>query len=218
MLDIRNEIKNSSPKAGFELSEDQKAHLRTAGEVALAVAMTAGVVALSAIAPNAFVALDKIFGKKQYGSRKNTVVKRQNQLTKSFYYMRRQGYINIEKRGGLLMVYPTKKGQERLREINFKNLSVKKPKHWNGNWWMVVADIPKQFRIAANTFQKKLKQMEFYPLQRTVWIHPFDPREEIESVATHYHINPFVTLMEIKQLDHSDYELLEDFFRKKGLI
>src|SRR3990167_9491367 len=140
MLDIRNEIKNSSPKAGFELSEDQKAHLRTAGEVALAVAMTAGVVALSAIAPNAFVALDKIFGKKQYGSRKSTIEKRWRQLEKSFYYMRRQGYINIEKQGGFLIIHPTEKGRKRLGELNFENLLVKRPKSWSGNWWVVIAD------------------------------------------------------------------------------
>lgn len=219
MTDIRHEIKNAAPKAGFELSEEQKDRLKTVAAAALVVIAAAGVVALSAVAPNIFVALDKIFGKKQYGSRKDTLTRRQEQLAKSFYYMRRQGYISIEKKGGYLMVHPTEKALKRLAVLRFDNLLIPKPKTWNGTWWVVLADIPsKLYRGAANMFQKKLRQMHFYPLQRTVWIHPFDPRNEVEDVAAHYRISAFVTIMEVKRLDDSDRELLEKFFQKKELI
>jgi hypothetical protein len=217
-VQIKSEIEKTAPKPGFELSEQQMKLLKTVGEVALAATILGGVVALSAIAPNIFSALDKIFGKKQHGSRKNTLEKREEQLAKQFYYMRRQGYIQIEKRGELLVVTPTKRGRQRLAKLKFQTLYVKKPRKWKKTWWLVTADIPKELRVAANYFQKKLKQMDFYPFQRTVWVHPFDPREEIESVAAHYRVSPFVTVMEIKQFERSDNDVLENFFGKKGLI
>jgi len=218
-FNLKKEISGASPRPGFELTEEQMERLRRVGEVALGVTIIAGITAVSMVAPNIFTALDKIFGKKQYGTRKNTLARREEQILKSFYYMRRQGYIKIEKKGELLIVHPTEQGQRRLAKLQFENLSVKRPRSWQGLWWLVLADIPsKQFRAAADMFQKKLKQMDFYPLQRTAWVYPFDPRTEVEAVAAHYRINPFVTTMEVKRLDKSDEEILRDFFRKRGLI
>ncbi|OGE84430.1 MAG: hypothetical protein A2846_02600 [Candidatus Doudnabacteria bacterium RIFCSPHIGHO2_01_FULL_49_9] len=218
MLDIRGEIRKATPRAGIDLSAEQIERLKTVGAIALAITAVAGVLAVSAVAPNIFVALDKIFGKKQYGSRKDTLDKRQAQLAKSFYYMRRQGYINIEKKGGFLIVHPTEKGLKRVAELNFDNLLISRPKSWSGTWWVIMADIPSKFRIAADMFQMKLKQMGCYPLQRSVWIHPFDPRGEVEAVAAYYRVSPFVTLMEVKRLEESDKEMLEKFFQEKRLI
>ena len=219
IYDLKKEISGAMPRTGFELTEEQMERLRRVGEVALGVTIIAGIAAVSIVAPNIFVALDKIFGKKQYGTRKNTLARREEQLTKSFYYMRRQGYIKIKKRGDLLIAHPTEKGRRRLAKLQFKNLSVRRPRSWQGLWWLVLADIPsKQFRAAADMFQKKLKRMDFYPLQRTAWVYPFDPRTEVEAVAAHYRINPFVTIMGVKRLDKSDEEVLRDFFRERGLI
>jgi len=217
-LGINNKIKKAAPKAGFELSDRQMKYLKTTGEVALAIAILGGAMALSALAPNIFIALDKIFGKKQFGTRKNTLEKREKQLAKRFYYMRRQGYVKIEQHGALLLVSPTKKGVRRLFKVKFKNLQIKRPRKWKKTWWLILADIPQEFRVAADYFQKKLKQMSFYPLQRTSWIHPFDPREEVEAVAAHYKVSPFITIMEIKRVEQSDSDLLEDFFKNKELI
>ncbi|MDP3994003.1 MAG: hypothetical protein U1C57_00190 [Candidatus Doudnabacteria bacterium] len=217
--DLKKEISGAAPRPGFELTEAQMERLRRVGEVALGVSVIAGTAAVSVVAPNIFSALDKIFGKKQYGTRRNTLARREEQVIKSFYYMRRQGYIKIKKRGDLLIVHPMELGQRRLVKLKFENLSVRRPRSWQGLWWLVLADIPsKQFRAAADMFQKKLKQMDFYPLQRTAWVYPFDPRTEVEAVAAHYRISPFVTTMEVKRLDKSDEEVLRDFFREKGLI
>lgn len=215
---LKKEIIQAAPQAGFELSEQQLKYLRTVGQVALAITITAGVVAISAVAPNIFGALDEVFGRKQYGSRKSTLEKRAEQLAKSFYYLRRQGFIKLEKHGDLFSIAPTKKALERMRRIKFEILQVTRPKKWNRTWWIVVADIPRAFRGAANMFQKKIKQMQFYPLQRTVWVHPFDPRDEIETVAAHYRVNPFITVMEVKRLDPSDAEILRNFFEKEKLL
>lgn len=218
-INLKKEITSAAPEAGFEFSEQQLKHLRTVGEIALAITLLAGIVAISTVAPNLFLALDKIFGKKQYGSRKHTLERREEQLTKSFYYMRRQHYITLEKRGNFVFASPTKKGLQRMQKIQFDTLQITRPKKWKEAWWIVLADIPtKQFRIAADMFQKKLKQMSFYPLQRTVWVHPFDPRPEVEAVAAHYRVSPFVTTMEVKHVDQSDEEILRVFFQNKRLI
>jgi DNA-binding transcriptional regulator PaaX len=100
--------------------------------------------------------------------------------------------------------------------MSFDHLSITRPKVWNRHWWVVLADIPsKDFRVQADMFRKKLKNMEFYPLQRTVWIHPFDPRDEIDFVSVHYGIERFVTVLEATTLHADDRERLEKYF--KGL-
>lgn len=206
-------IEESAPRPGFEFSENQIAYLRTVSHITLAVTMFAGFVALTTVAPNIFVALDKIFGKKQYGTKRDTLERRKQQLKRSFYYLRDQGYIDIQKRGDLIYISPTSKGQRHMNKIAFKNLRVKTPKKWEKTWWIVLADIPsKQFRHRAYYFQKKLKAIGLYPLQRTAWIHPFDLREEVEAVAVHYKLNPFITVMGVNRLDPSDEKDLRKYF------
>jgi hypothetical protein len=214
-LDLSKTIETSAPAVGFEFSENQIARMRTVGEVTLALSILAGTITLTVLAPNIFLALDKLFGKKQHGSKKVTLEKRKQQLKRSFYYLRDQDYIEIKKENGFISVSPTKKGKRRMNKIAFRNLKINKPKKWSGSWWVVLADIPsKKFRHQAYYFQKKLKAMGLYPLQRTVWVHPFDPREEVESSAAHFRINPFITIMEVKRLDPNDEENLKNHFHK----
>lgn len=75
-----------------------------------------------------------------------------------------------------------------------------------------MADIPKEYKNAADNFRRKLRQMKFYPLQRTVWLYPFDPRVEVDFVSTFLRVERFVTTMKVTKLEQSDAKILTDYF------
>lgn len=220
MTAIAQAVKQASPKSKIELTERQLELLKTGSKVALAIFVLAGVCLLSAVAPNIFMAVGKIFGRKRGIRTKEDRKELERRVEKQIYYLKRQKYIELVPQGSDYRVEVTRKGRKMLKKFKFDSLLVDTDgQKWNGNWWLVIADIPsKKFRYAANQFHNKLKQMYFYPLQRTAWAYPFDPRAEVDYVATYYKIEHFVTTMEIVNLEKSDERVLLKHFKKEQII
>ena len=81
------------------------------------------------------------------------------------------------------------------------------------------ADIPtKNYRRGADMLRRKLKELGFFSLQRTLWFYPFDPRKELEYVVNSFGIANFVTLMEVSRLDRDDEEIMKKFFRVSKIL
>jgi len=63
--------------------------------------------------------------------------------------------------------------------LQIDSLEIKKPKKWDGKWRIVVFDIIEMKKIHREAFRGKLKELGFRPLQKSVWIHPFNCKDEI---------------------------------------
>ena len=64
--------------------------------------------------------------------------------------------------------------------LQVDDLEIKRPKRWDGKWRIVIFDISQLKKFYRELFRGKLKELGFYPLQKSVWIHPFECRDEIE--------------------------------------
>jgi len=215
---IRNVIRRSLPDdAKPLLTPEQMEKLKTAGAVTLAVIAAAGILTLSAVAPNAFVAIEKLFFKK--GRRGLSRKEKEQKVTHAFYYLKKHGLILMRPTKNDIRIFLTGEGRRRLKRFNIENPVVPKPAKWNKKWWLVAADIPtKDYKLAADSFRDKLKQMRFRALQRTLWVYPHDPRREIESLSNYYRIGHFVTVMEVSRLDLDDEVVVKSFFKQEGII
>ncbi|OGE74351.1 MAG: hypothetical protein A3I07_02790 [Candidatus Doudnabacteria bacterium RIFCSPLOWO2_02_FULL_42_9] len=219
-INISQLIRKSTASKKPKLSDQQVAMLKTAAEVVLATGILAGTVAIAVIAPNLLSALGKIqrYGYSGY-DRKQRFEKRQKDIVKSFYYLKRYGYIQLMREGEDYVMKITKKGEDKVRRLNFENLTIPQTSRLRKHWWFVLADIPSNpYRRRADLFREKLKLMNFYPLQRTVWVYPYKPTDQIEFVAVYYEIENFVTVAEAAKLDADDEEKLNQFFKDKSII
>ncbi len=197
-----------------KLSEDQTASLRRAGDIALAIIGTAGIIAIAAVAPNLLQIIPRLAddrNPRQKFSRKDKIKKIEN----TFYYLKRSGLVHFSPTSKELLLSLTDKGRQRFFQLELETLKISRPSHWDGRWWLVAADIPtRTHRAGADMLRKKLKRLGFYPFQRTLWLHPFDPRKEVEFLCRNYGIAEFVTLMEVSRLDKEDEGHLKAHFRK----
>lgn len=201
-----------------KLTSEQIEKLKTAGSLALVVLGVAGAVTLSAVAPNMFSVLDKFFLTKE-PNRRFTKKEREERFMRTFYYLKKHNYIIMKPAARDFKIFLTKLGRKRLQEIDFNTLTVANQRKWNGKWWQVAADIPtKKYKWAADALRKKLREMKFYPLQRTLWFYPFDPRKEMEFIINQFDIGQFVTVMEVSRLDFDDEQRMRDFFEKEKII
>ena len=142
---------------------------------------------------------------------------RMRKVTRSFYYLKERGYVSFSADNNL-DIQITDKGKAKLKDLYFKSLSVPK-QFWDGKYWQVAVDIPtKEHRDGADALRRHLKRMSFYPLQRTLWFYPFDPRKQIDILADTYRIAQFVTVMKIAKMDPADGKILYVFFREIGVL
>ena len=214
-------IRKAQPQEKIpRISTEQVEKLKDASAIALSVIAGAGLVTLGAITPGIFIALEEYFRlRDRYRRKKLSRKDKQQKVLKTFYYLKQRGYINMKPAAGDFKISLTDKGFERMKEVNFDTLTIERPKNWDGKWWQVAADIPtKKYRRGADLLRQKLKDIGFFPLQRTLWFYPYDPRAEIEFVATTYGIERFVTVMEINRLDDDDEIKLKSYFIDEGIL
>ena len=153
-----------------------------------------GVLATALIAPNAIQALDKPLQKHFQRMDERAQKREWQRITR---YMQQQNLVAKYEHGLQL----TKQGKERAAKYDLNNLSVPGPKSWDKKWRIVFFDIPEQYKGGRDQLTRKLRQLGFYQLQRSVWIHPFPCRKEIEIIATHYDISDYITYIETSFID-----------------
>ncbi|MBI5220900.1 MAG: CRISPR-associated endonuclease Cas2 [Candidatus Liptonbacteria bacterium] len=90
---------------------------------------------------------------------------------------------------GKIRIELTHHGKKLIRLYNLDEMKLTRPKRWDGRWRIVVYDIPTGQKRASNAFREKLKQLGLYPLQRSVWISPFECLPELEFLATVFEID-----------------------------
>ena len=74
----------------------------------------------------------------------------------------------------------SKKGTQKAGWLQIDKLKIKRPQRWDRKWRIVIFDIAELKKLYREAFRGKLKELGFRPLQKSVWIHPFNCRDEIE--------------------------------------
>jgi len=138
----------------------------------LLVLATGGLICLAATSPYFGVNLIRGISRwKKYKPRK---------LTDAFKRLQKRGCIEIEVIRNQIYIRLTKEGRKLAGWMQIDALRIKRPKKWDGNWRLVIFDISQMKKSHREALRGKLKQLGFYPLQKSVWIHPFECRDEIE--------------------------------------
>lgn len=212
-ISLKASLRKTLPKQAFVFSQEDLQRLKSLSQVALAIIASAGIVTAAIIAPNIFKVFKTISKFKKALRKTNAPTET---IAKTFYYLKKHDYIKMTKSGKDYFVEITQKGKKKLQKMNFQKLKVPKSNSWDGNWWIVLADIPsKDYRHQADLLREKVKNMGFYLLQRTVWVFPFDTRAEIAFVAKYYGIDRFLTVIQTHWIDEQDDAVLKQYFGLK---
>lgn len=130
----------------------------------------------------------------------------------TFYNLKRQGLIQIEKKGKQIYISLTEKGKKKAGIFQINNLKVEKPKKWDRKWRVVIFDISELKKINREAFRGKLKELGFYQLQKSVWAHPYDCRAEIELLRDFFGLREEELRLMVVEKIESD-EKIKSFFK-----
>lgn len=106
----------------------------------------------------------------------------------------------------------TKKGRKLLQEIELSKMKITKSNKWNGKWLVVSYDIPELYKKSRNVFRWVLENNDFAQLHKSLWVSPYDCKEEIAIFAKNLGVQNDVILMTTDRLPNQDRILeLYDF-------
>jgi len=150
-------------KPSSEIAKDIIQWLFIAG--AIGIAMTSPYFGI-----NVWRAFKKGMRQRKYPKRK---------FSDTFTRLRRKKVIYLEKRGHDIKISLTPEGRKLAGYLQIDSLKIKRPAKWDKKWRLVLFDISQLKLIHRNAFRAKLKELGFVSFQKSVWLHAFDCRDEI---------------------------------------
>lgn len=107
----------------------------------------------------------------------------------------------IEHSDGSIEIVLAKKGKKLKIRRKLDTLKIPRPKRWDQKWRLVIFDVPHDKKQARGALRELLYQLGFYPLQKSVYIHPYPCEEEIDFVASVFGVRKYIVLLTVSEFE-----------------
>jgi len=119
--------------------------------------------------------------------------------------------IELIEKGDKIHIKITANGKNLLKRFDYDDLELLKTKKWDKKWRLVIFDIPEKKKKERLAISKKLKDIGFYPMQKSVFIYPYDCRDEIDFICEFLSISRYVNYCVVEFLDKNEGDLRSFF-------
>lgn len=96
----------------------------------------------------------------------------------------------------------TELGKKTALTFNIDSMKIHRPNRWDGMWRIVISDIPEGRKRGRESLRMHLKQLGFYPLQKSVYVHPFDCKKEIDFIVEFHMMRKYVRFILAYSIDN----------------
>ncbi|MBI5220658.1 MAG: hypothetical protein HY978_02370 [Candidatus Liptonbacteria bacterium] len=98
---------------------------------------------------------------------------------------------------GRIEIKLARRGEEVMLVHKLDSLALPRPKHWDNKWRLITFDIPHSCKRARDAFRRKLRDLNFHPLHKSVFLTPFPCEDEIDFLAAVLDVRPHVLILEV---------------------
>ncbi len=135
------------------------------------------------------------------------------QLQNSFYYLRRQEYITVESKYGRISLHLTEKGKRQAQQGKL-HLFIPMPQRvaWDHKWRIIMFDVAADQKLARDALRHLLRRIGFVPLQKSVWVYPYDCKEAFKFLERFFQLDA-QSLRYLVATEIGDNALLRRHFR-----
>lgn len=105
---------------------------------------------------------------------------------------------------GSLTFVLSDKGKLKALTYHFDRIKIKE-RVWDKKWRVVFFDIPEKYRWGRDSIRKKLKELGFYELQKSVFVFPYECEDEIDFIIEYYGIRKYVRYGVFDYIDNDVY-------------
>ncbi|MEK9194414.1 MAG: hypothetical protein AAB884_01240 [Patescibacteria group bacterium] len=86
-------------------------------------------------------------------------------------------------------------------QFKLENIRINKPKKWDGRWRLVMFDVSDRQKTARDALRTKLKQLEFYPIQKSVFITPYPCENEVDFISSMFNVRNNVLVLYVEKFE-----------------
>lgn len=173
-----------------QLAEEKRRRGYASVKQVLALLGAGAVVGLSLfVAPTAVMLAKPFLDAKREKEREEWKQFNPSYLRRTLTRMRKEKLVNIVERDGQQVVELTKNGSRRIIKYSLENLSIDKPKLWDGRWRLVLYDVPQKRKQLRDVFRQTLKSLGFYQLQESVWLFPYPCEQQVSFLREYYGVS-----------------------------
>lgn len=108
-------------------------------------------------------------------------------------YLRRKKYIAYkENEDGTIRIVLTEDGKRKALRYNLDSLVLKKQRRWDRKWRLIAFDVPETKKDGRTALTNKMRSLGMISLQKSIWVWPYECKNEIDFVAEMFDIGPYV--------------------------
>lgn len=126
-------------------------------------------------------------------------------IKRTILNLKKQKMVNIYERGGEDVMEVTEAGKKRILKYKLNEMGIKRPKKWDGFWRIIAFDVPEKYKKARNALSFKLQEMEFYHLQKSIYVCPFECKDEIDFIGKFFNVRKYMKYFVAKEIDGEEF-------------
>lgn len=137
-----------------------------------------------------------------------------NKFWQKIAYLKKKGFIEefVEEKEKYYKL--SEKGKKAIVAGSFRNIKIKVPEKWDGLWRVIVFDVPEKFRHSRDILRRKLFELNFYQIQKSVYVFPHECSKEITCLSDGLWISKNVIIM-ISKIIQGEEDIIEFFVDRK---
>lgn len=125
-----------------------------------------------------------------------------------------KGFRNLERRKLVRRIVGgygiTSAGSNWFQNLKFRKLAVSR-RRWDKKWRVIIFDIPEEMRKQRNIFRSKLKSLDFYMLQKSVFVCPFPCEEELGFMAGYLKVGGYINVIIAESIGFNEPEIKKHY-------
>lgn len=103
---------------------------------------------------------------------------------------------------GLVTIIINNAGKKKALTYEVDEMKIGVPKKWDKKWRLVIFDIPTYLKRARETLRAHLKYLGLYRLQKSIFVFPYECKDEIDFLVELYDLRPFVRYIVAESIDN----------------
>jgi len=131
-------------------------------------------------------------------------------LKQSLHGLKKKKLITFDKKDGSMIIEITEEGRKKILKYDYDEIEIREPKKWDRLWRIVIFDIPEVHKQARNALNLKLQELGFYALQKSVFLHSYDCKDEIDFIGEYFNVREHIKYFVIREIENEEY--LKDWF------
>lgn len=131
-------------------------------------------------------------------------------LKRTLRKLTKQKLVTIKEKKGKQIVEITDKGRVQILRFAINDIKLKKPKKWDGSWWLISYDLPENLVHLRNSVRNYFLSWGFYPIHKSVYLHAYPCCDEIIFLKEYLGVGEYIKVFKVKEIEND--KLFRDFF------